>query len=131
MQLFLEKWASVVGLALDIIGALLVYRGVHITVAKASALEQLELAKLIDDISSDEIIARNERLVNDRANERLRARNWAGFGLVCFIVGFALQTIGNWPKQAHTIKADGANTSPSVLFLRLATSIDIREPVNK
>ena len=93
----LQKWASVLGLVLDILGAVLVYLGVRITIDKANALEQVAVASMIDDVSM-RLVEQNEELSRARARERVRARNWAAAGLACFITGFILQAIGNWPK---------------------------------
>ena len=94
----LSTWGSVIGLGFDIAGAVLVYFGVRITIAKANALEEVELPKLLGDLGSPENLERNRHLSLGRALERVRASRWAAAGLVCFVLGFALQAIGSWPK---------------------------------
>ena len=99
LWLFLRTWGSVIGLAFDIAGALLVYIGVRVTIARAFALEDIPVAKLFDDLGSPEMVEKHERLNDARAAERLRASRWARYGLVLFLVGFVLQAVGSWPKS--------------------------------
>ena len=91
-------WGSVMGLGLNIIGAGLVYYGVRVSIAKANALEEVELPRLMDDLGSSENLERNRQLSHARAVERVRASRWAAAGLTCFVIGFVLQVIGSWPK---------------------------------
>jgi hypothetical protein len=97
--LFVRTWGSVIGLAFDIAGALLVYAGVRVTLARAFQLEDIPVAKLYDDLGSPEMIKKHERLNAERAAERVRASRWAQYGLALFLVGFTLQAIGSWPKS--------------------------------
>ena len=95
---FLRTWGPVGGLTLDIVGAVLVYLGVRISIYKAGALEEVELPRLMDDLGSPENLRRNRELSHARALERLRSSKWAAAGLVCFILGFLLQAVGSWPR---------------------------------
>lgn len=95
---FLQLWGSVLGLGLDIIGACLVYFGIRIGIEKASALEEVELPRLMGDLGSPENLERNRQLSFARAGERVRASRSAAVGLACFVLGFMLQAIGSWPK---------------------------------
>ncbi len=94
----LRSWGSFVGLVFDIVGALLVYVGVRITIARATAIEQIHQVRLFDDLGDPELLKRNEAVAAERARERVRASAWAGIGLICFLIGFTLQAIGAWPK---------------------------------
>lgn len=94
-----RTWGVVVGLGFDIMGAILVYNGVRVSLVKADALEQIELPRLFDDVGSSENLERNRQLSLRRAAERFRASRWAAFGLGCFILGFLLQIIGGWPRR--------------------------------
>src|SRR6267143_3207944 len=96
---FLAKWSSVLGVTIDILGAVLVYVGVRIGIAKATALEQIALGETIDEYGSGDLLNRNAELSAARAQERVRAARWAAFGLACFVIGFVLQGIGSWPKH--------------------------------
>lgn len=96
--LFFSRWGSVLGVTFDIIGAVLVYVGVRINFRQAAMLEDIKVGKTIDDIGAPEILMWNEQQAVARARERVRAARWARVGLVFFIVGFALQAIGSWPK---------------------------------
>ncbi len=95
---FLRTWGSVLGLGLDIVGAGLVYFGVSVTIAKANALEEVEMPRLLGDLGSPENLERNKQLSLSRAAERIRAGRWAAAGLWCFVFGFALQAVGSWPR---------------------------------
>ena len=95
---FLRTWGSALGLGLDIVGAGLVYFGVSVTIAKANALEEVEMPRLLGDLGSPENLERNKQLSVARAIERMRASRWAAAGLVFFILGFTLQAIGGWPR---------------------------------
>lgn len=95
---FFRTWGSVLGLGLDIVGAILVYYGVRINFAKADALEEVAVPVLFDDLGSSENICQNKRLSHNRALERVKASRWATAGVVFLILGFLLQFIGNWPK---------------------------------
>ena len=100
MELWLQlrTWGSVIGLAFDIVGAILVYYGIRINIDKADALEQVKVPVLMDDLGSPENIRENQLLSRGRAFERVRASRWAAAGLLCFLLGFVLQAIGSWPK---------------------------------
>lgn len=95
---FLTTWGCVLGLCLDVVGTVVVFLGVRISIEKANALEEVELPRLMDDIGSPENLQRNKHLSLNRAKERVRASQWAGAGLICFLAGFLLQAIGSWPK---------------------------------
>lgn len=96
--LFFRTWGSVLGLSLDIVGAVLVYYGIRINIARADALEQVVVPVMMDDLGSRENIKQNQDLSHGRALERLRASRWAAAGLALFVLGFALQAISSWPK---------------------------------
>ena len=96
---FVRTWGSVIGLAFNIAGALLVYAGVRVTIARAFQLEDIPVAKLFDDLGSPELVEKHERLNADRAAERMRASRWAQYGLTLFLIGFSLQAIGSWPRS--------------------------------
>jgi hypothetical protein len=95
---WLQTWGSFFGILLDILGAFLVYYGVHINITRATTIEQIHQAKLIDDLGDPELLRRNEVVAAERARERVRASNWALVGFVFFLIGFALQAFGAWPK---------------------------------
>jgi hypothetical protein len=94
----LRTWGSVIGLGFDVVGAVLVYYGIRISIAKANALEEVAIPVLMDDLGSPENIEENRQLSQDRAMERIRASRWAAAGLACFILGFLLQAVGSWPR---------------------------------
>ncbi|MCK9284898.1 MAG: hypothetical protein M0P39_11505 [Rhodocyclaceae bacterium] len=96
---FLRIWGPVIGLALDIGGACLVYVGVRTSLAEALRLETPVVPMTLDDLGGDSIVQRANDASNMRAQERLRAKNWSLAGLAFFIFGFLLQAIGSWPKQ--------------------------------
>lgn len=105
---FLSTWGSVLGLIVDIFGAALVFRGVKISIEKANALEEVALATGIDGVGSQEILMRNKALSKNRASERVRASEWARWGLGCFLFGFILQGIASWPKCSSSSQEIGA-----------------------
>lgn len=94
-----RTWGTVVGLGLDVVGAILVFNGVRVSLARANALEHIELPRLFDDVGSPENLERNKQLSIRRAAERCRASRWAALGLGCFILGFLLQIISGWPRR--------------------------------
>lgn len=95
---FFRTWSGVIGLGFDIAGAALVYLGVRAPLRQALLLERQIVEETIDDIGAPDLLAKNEAFNRDRALERVRAARFAWLGLVCFIVGFALQAISAWPK---------------------------------
>jgi hypothetical protein len=97
---FFRTWGAVIGLGFDITGAVLIYLGVRTHLQQALLLERHIVEETIDDIGAPELLAKNETFNLDRAFERVRAARFAWIGLVCFIIGFALQAISAWPKAA-------------------------------
>jgi hypothetical protein len=95
-----QAWSGVVGLAFDIVGAILVYLGVRTPLRQAFLLERQVVGKTIDEIGAPEVVAKNEAFQRDRARERTRASQSAWWGLVFFVLGFALQAVSAWPKTA-------------------------------
>jgi hypothetical protein len=96
---FIRTWGAVVGLAFDITGAVLVYVGVRTPLRQALLLERNVIEETIDDVGAPELIEKNEAFNRKRAAERVRASRYAWVGLICFIVGFALQAVSAWPKS--------------------------------
>lgn len=94
----LVKWGSVLGIAFDIVGAVLVFIGVRISFRQAAMLEQIKQVQTFDDMGAPDVLMWNSGQAQARARERVRASRWAGAGLAFFIVGFMLQGIGGWPK---------------------------------
>jgi hypothetical protein len=95
---YAQAWGAVVGLGFDIVGAILVYLGVRTPLRQAFLLERHVVGETIDDIGAPELLAKNEAFQRDRARERRRASQSAWWGLVFFVLGFALQAISAWPK---------------------------------
>jgi len=95
---YVQTWGAVVGLGFDIVGATLVYLGVRTPLRQAFLLERHVVGETIDDIGAPELLAKNEAFQRDRARERRRASQSAWWGLVFFVLGFALQAISAWPK---------------------------------
>ena len=95
---FLRTWGSVIGLAFDILGVILVYLGVRTSLAEALRLEAPIVPMTIDDIGGEAMVRKATESANSRAKERLRAKHWSLVGLVCFVLGFLLQGVGSWPK---------------------------------
>lgn len=96
---FLRTWGSVIGLALDIAGACLVYVGVRTSLAEALRIEAPVVPMTIDDIGGASIVQRANEASTLKAQERLRAKRWSLAGLAFFVLGFLLQAIGSWPMQ--------------------------------
>jgi hypothetical protein len=96
---FVGTWGSVIGLALDILGAFLVFIGVYVAPRQALALEQQAVQETIADIGAPEVAAKNEGFNRDRAFERLRASRSAAMGMAFFVAGFLFQMAGSWPKK--------------------------------
>ncbi len=97
---FVQTWGHVTGLCLDILGATLVYLGVRTPLRQAFLLERQVVGESISEIGAPELLAQNEGFKRDRARERSRASQYAWWGFVFFVVGFALQAISAWPKAA-------------------------------
>jgi hypothetical protein len=95
---FMVKWGSVLGVAFDIVGAVVVYVGVRISFRQAAMLEQIKQVETIDDMGAPDVLMWNSGQAQARARDRVRASRWAGAGLAFFIFGFLLQGIGGWPK---------------------------------
>ncbi|MCL5669212.1 MAG: hypothetical protein M1392_04370 [Gammaproteobacteria bacterium] len=95
---FLSTWGAVIGLALDIGGACLVYVGVRTSLAEALRLEAPIVPMTIDDIGGEGMVQRANEASTRRAEERLRAKRWSLVGLAFFLLGFLLQAISSWPK---------------------------------
>ena len=95
---FGQTWGAVIGLGFDIVGATFVYLAVRTTFREAFLLERQVVGETVDDIGAPELLAKNESFKRDRARERTRVSKIAWWGLVCFIIGFALQAISAWPK---------------------------------
>ncbi|MEK6592185.1 MAG: hypothetical protein AABZ67_03785 [Pseudomonadota bacterium] len=95
---YAQTWGSVFGLGFDIVGAVLVYLGVRTTLRQAFLLERRVVEETVDDIGAPELIAKNEAFNRDRARERARASQSAWWGLVFFVLGFALQAVSAWPN---------------------------------
>jgi hypothetical protein len=81
------RWVGEVGLLLDIVGAVILTKGLLID--KQRALE-LGLARLASE--SDE-----ENLRLPQVRDRLTQSRNAAIGLVFLVCGFIGQAIGNWP----------------------------------
>lgn len=96
---FIRTWGAVVGPGFDIVGAILVFKGVHVTIYRARALERTAPVVLIDDVGSPEIVEKNERFELERAKERLRASRWAAAGLAFLVLGFLCQVLAGWPRS--------------------------------
>ena len=94
---YTQAWGTVVGLGLDMVGATLVYLGVRTTLRQAWLLERQVVGEVVGDIDA-ELQAKNEAFQRDRARERARASQSAWWGLVFFVIGFALQAISAWPR---------------------------------
>ncbi len=94
----MRQWSGFVGLIFDIVGALLVYVGVRISIARATLIEQIHQVRLFDDMGDPDLLRKNEAVAAERARERVRASRWAGVGLICFLIGFSLQAVSAWPK---------------------------------
>jgi hypothetical protein len=77
------KWFNVAGLALDIIGALLLWRyGLRAEISRSGA---------------DYLTAEQE---NEAEKALARRYDHLGrLGLIVLILGFALQLIGSWPRS--------------------------------
>jgi hypothetical protein len=97
---YAQTWGAVVGLGFDIVGAILVYLGVRTPLRQAFLLERQVVGETIGDIGAPEVLAKNEAFQRDRARERRRASQSAWWGLVFFVLGFALQALSAWPKTA-------------------------------
>ena len=95
---FAQTWGAVIGLGFDIVGATLVYLSVRTTLREAFLLERQAVGETTGDIGTPELLAKNEAFQRDRARERRRASQAAWWGLVFFVLGFALQAISAWPK---------------------------------
>jgi hypothetical protein len=95
---YVQTWGAVAGLGFDIVGAILVYLGVRTPLRQALLLERQVVGETINDIGAPEVLAKNEAFQRDRARERRRASQSAWWGLVFFVLGFALQGISAWPK---------------------------------
>jgi len=95
---FAHSWGAVIGLGFDIVGATFVYLSVRTTLREAFLLERQVVGETVDDIGAPELLAKNESFKRDRVRERTRASQIAWWGLVSFVLGFALQAISAWPK---------------------------------
>lgn len=95
---FLSRWASVLGLSLDIAGAFLVYLGVRVSFKQAESLETIPTYMTIGDIGKEHIIEKASITKKARIEERLRAKKYSKLGLVFFVAGFLLQVLGSWPQ---------------------------------
>jgi len=96
---FAQTWGAVIGLGFDIVGATFVYLSVRTTLREAFLLErQAVVGETTNDISAPELLAKNESFKRDRVRERTRASRIGWWGLVCFVLGFALQAISAWPN---------------------------------
>ena len=95
---FMRQWGMVVGPALDLVGAVLVFQGVRIGLRRAVEIEAVAVPRLFDDIGSPENIRKNEMLSAARAAERVKASRWAFAGLLFFIAGFSVQLTAGWPR---------------------------------
>lgn len=95
---FLRTWVSVIGLGFDMVGAILIYVGVRMSLTDALVLEKPVVAMTIDDIGGAKALAAAHAASERRARERVRAARWALAGLTLFLLGFVLQAIGSWPK---------------------------------
>lgn len=93
-----KTWASVIGLFFDIVGAVIVWFSVRITIEKANALEEVALPISFDGVGSPENIKENKILSEKRAKERVRASKLALIGLGFFITGFCIQAYGSLPN---------------------------------
>lgn len=94
---FAQTWGAVIGLGFDIMGAIFVYLSVRTTLREAFLLERQEVGESKDAIGAPELAAKNESFKRDRVRERTRASRIGWWGLVSFIVGFALQAVSAWP----------------------------------
>jgi hypothetical protein len=95
---YVQTWGAVAGLGFDIVGAILVYLGVRTPLRQAFLLERHVDGQTVGDIGDPEVRAKNEAFQRDRARERTRASQSAWWGLVFFVLGFALQAVSSWPK---------------------------------
>lgn len=95
---FAQTWGAAIGLCFDIVGATFVYLSVRTTLREAFLLERQVVGETVDDIGAPELLAKNESFKRDRVRERTRASQIAWWGLVSFVLGFALQAISLWPK---------------------------------
>lgn len=75
------RWFSVVGLVLDMIGALLIARGIFVTEQQA-----IELTRARWDANPP------------AAADRLSQSRLAQVGLAILVFGFLLQVVGTWPR---------------------------------
>jgi len=96
---FIRQWGMVVGPALDLVGAVLVFQGVRIGLNHAIEIETVAIPRLFDDLGSEENLRQNEQLSAARAAERVRASRWALAGLLFFILGFSVQLTAGWPAN--------------------------------
>lgn len=96
--MWLKTWSGVLGPALDLVGAGLVYYGVRIKLDRAEELERVASVIRIPALgnASDQF---NASLSHDRATERVRAGKWAMAGLALFALGFGLQVFAAWPQR--------------------------------
>jgi rRNA processing protein Gar1 len=83
------KWCTIIGLCLDIIGALFLAFGLIISKRKAV---ELGVAWLADEENLEENYKTPP--VKDRI---IQARN-ARIGIIFLVLGFVLQIIGSWPR---------------------------------
>lgn len=82
------RWLVVVGLVLDIVGAICLSYG--LILSKRDALELGATRLMADD---DE---KNMKL--PQVVDRLKQSRNAAVGLVFLVAGFALQIVGSWPR---------------------------------
>ena len=82
------QWFSVVGLLLDIAGAIVLTYGLILT--KHQAVE-LSATRIMGDTEE-------ENLELPQVVDRLRQSRNAKVGLWLLVMGFLLQLVGNWPQ---------------------------------
>jgi hypothetical protein len=83
-----QKWFSIIGLFIDLIGAILI--GMSVVVKKKEAIE-LGLSRICSDVEE-------ENLTLPQVQDRLRQSRNTVIGFMVLAAGFIFQIIGSWPS---------------------------------